>query len=364
MYAIGLTCTCVMATLTRSEQLGQFQAVATTARQTGFPLTQFVTHMEWALENAPGVENLLEYEARANARWMGREGPFNPVICVYDLTKFSGAIVVDVMRTHPLVIIGGVLQENPHFLPPDEFLRQRREWRPARKQSKIEAGESQLRASINDLVSVMALPAIWSGSAAPRIFEILLEVLTSMLHLEFAYATFSGNSDDQPRERSGQPWRGQHLPRTKSARRLSLSEARAPEPYQIRWAAAKSPWHRCAWANMTQSDGYFSDHPGRDFPSSIERLLMNVAVNQAAIGLQEVRILGDQKRVAAELDVKVALRTRELGDAHQRLQRAFGEIRGIEGPTCSAKMSCSVRKWIRLPCTRKLSAAIRCCRQC
>jgi hypothetical protein len=27
------------------------------------------------------------------------------------------------LRTHPLVIIGGVLQENPFFVPPDEFLR-------------------------------------------------------------------------------------------------------------------------------------------------------------------------------------------------------------------------------------------------
>ncbi|HEV7552938.1 MAG TPA: hypothetical protein VGP65_14730 [Candidatus Angelobacter sp.] len=29
---------------------------------------------------------------------------------------------MDIMRTHPMVIIGGVLQENPFFVPPDEFL--------------------------------------------------------------------------------------------------------------------------------------------------------------------------------------------------------------------------------------------------
>jgi len=33
------------------------------------------------------------------------------------------------MRTHPVIIIGGVLQENPFFVPPDEFLRQLRERR-------------------------------------------------------------------------------------------------------------------------------------------------------------------------------------------------------------------------------------------
>jgi hypothetical protein len=35
--------------------------------------------------------------------------------------------VVDIMRTHPMIIIGGILQENPFFVPPGEFLRTLRE---------------------------------------------------------------------------------------------------------------------------------------------------------------------------------------------------------------------------------------------
>ena len=31
------------------------------------------------------------------------------------------------MRTHPMIVIGGILQENPFFVPPDQFLRQLRE---------------------------------------------------------------------------------------------------------------------------------------------------------------------------------------------------------------------------------------------
>jgi hypothetical protein len=34
------------------------------------------------------------------------------------------------MRTHPMIIIGGILQENPFFMPPDEFLRELRERGP------------------------------------------------------------------------------------------------------------------------------------------------------------------------------------------------------------------------------------------
>jgi hypothetical protein len=33
---------------------------------------------------------------------------------------------MDIMRTHPMVIVGGLLRENPFFVPPDEFLRELR----------------------------------------------------------------------------------------------------------------------------------------------------------------------------------------------------------------------------------------------
>jgi len=85
----------------------------------GFPRIRFVTHMEWALEDPSAVEGLLEYEARANL--VASE---DPVVCAYDLSKFGGDVVVDVMRTHPLILIGGIIQENPFFVPPDQFLQE------------------------------------------------------------------------------------------------------------------------------------------------------------------------------------------------------------------------------------------------
>ena len=91
--------------------------IRTRSARDGFQRTRFVTHMEWALEDRPGVEGLLQYEASANLVPIE-----DPVVCAYDLTKFGADVVVDVMRTHPLIIIGGILQENPFFVPPDEFL--------------------------------------------------------------------------------------------------------------------------------------------------------------------------------------------------------------------------------------------------
>jgi hypothetical protein len=94
------------------------------AKEQGFPRIGFVTHMVWAVEERPGVDVLLEYEASANL--VPSE---DPVVCAYDLAKFGADVVVDVMRTNPLTIIGGVLQENSFFVPPEEFLREFRERR-------------------------------------------------------------------------------------------------------------------------------------------------------------------------------------------------------------------------------------------
>jgi hypothetical protein len=96
----------------------------------GYPLTRFLTHMEWALLDKPGVDDLLEMEARFNYVALKYD---DPVICTYDLSKFSASVVIDAMRTHPVVLIGGVLQENPFFVPPDQFLLEIWERRSVRK---------------------------------------------------------------------------------------------------------------------------------------------------------------------------------------------------------------------------------------
>ena len=102
----------------QDRMLSMLQSVLDEARQQGFPLTRLVAHMEWALEDRPGVNDIVEYETRLN--YFLHKYP-DPVVCVYDLAQF-GACVIDILRTHPMVIIGGVLQENPFFVPPDDFL--------------------------------------------------------------------------------------------------------------------------------------------------------------------------------------------------------------------------------------------------
>ena len=84
-------------------------------------LMRLMGHMEWALETVPGVTDILEYETKLN--FVTDKYP-DPIICVYDLNRHSGSVVMDILRTHPMVIVGGVLQDNPLYVPPAEFLKE------------------------------------------------------------------------------------------------------------------------------------------------------------------------------------------------------------------------------------------------
>lgn len=96
------------------------EAVLQSSRER-FGLTRLMGVMEWALTGLPGVHGIVEYECKLN--YVLPKYP-DPVVCVYDLNQHSGSVIMDILRTHPLVIIGGVLQENPLYVPPDEFLAQ------------------------------------------------------------------------------------------------------------------------------------------------------------------------------------------------------------------------------------------------
>jgi C4-dicarboxylate-specific signal transduction histidine kinase len=68
----------------------------------------------------------------------------------------------------------------------------------------------------------------------------------------------------------------------------------------------------------------------RSFPAQREQLVLNVAANQAAIALQGARALSEQRRVARELDQRVAQRTAELAAANEELKREVAERRRAE----------------------------------
>jgi hypothetical protein len=76
--------------------------------------------MEWALKNLPGTDELMEYEARVNLLTPKYECT---LLCVYDINRFSGRAVADVLATHSHVILNGKIHKNQHFVDPVEMLK-------------------------------------------------------------------------------------------------------------------------------------------------------------------------------------------------------------------------------------------------
>jgi hypothetical protein len=55
---------------------------------------------------------------------MNRYLPLYPqvIVCMYDLDRFGAGLVVDLLKTHPRILVGGMLVENPYHVTPDELL--------------------------------------------------------------------------------------------------------------------------------------------------------------------------------------------------------------------------------------------------
>lgn len=87
------------------------------------PRIRLVADMGWAAEQEGVNDLLIEFEARAN---FVHPKHGHVVICVYDISRFGGDFVIDILRTHPMALIGGVLHVNPYFEPAAEFLEELR----------------------------------------------------------------------------------------------------------------------------------------------------------------------------------------------------------------------------------------------
>ncbi|HMJ23551.1 MAG TPA: ATP-binding protein [Terriglobales bacterium] len=209
------------------------------------------------------------------------------------------------------------------------------------------AGEiKRLKTCINDLISVLALPAIWSGHEPAQIVSTLLDVLLGMLRLDFVYARLSDSIG------GGAPI---EMVRLAQGRNLAV------QPQEI--GHALNPWltgdprtSPLVMPNLL-GEGTVSIAPLRlglqnevgvlvagskraDFPTEIEMLLLRVAANQAGIGLQEARLSIEQRLAAEWLERRVVERTRRHAAVNEELRKEI-----IERKRADAELRESERRY-------------------
>ena len=187
---------------------------------------------------------------------------------------------------------------------------------------------SRLRRCVNDLASILGLPAIWTGHDSSRVTTTLLDVLVRLLDLDFAYARTADPANESPRE-----W----IRSADTSNRYAEAHevGRALEPY----LSDETPRETLRIANPvaegTASIAVFhlgvQDRVGvfvaasrrSEFPTETERLLLQVATNQAAVALQEARWI-EQREATVEIE-----RTRTkaaLQDSEERFRQMADSI--------------------------------------
>src|ERR1700678_2521495 len=190
-----------------------------------------------------------------------------------------------------------------------------------------------LRRCVNDLVSVLALPAMWSGSEPSQIIHTLLDALLRMLQLDLVYVRLKETAGRAPIEMVAQP--RQHIIQPHEIGK-ALETWMGPDPQE---------WPPLMRSRVGDRDisivplglglqgeiGVIVAGSERaDFPQQTEKLILGVAANQTSIGLQEARLRSEQKGVASQLDRRVAQRTAELAAANEELRKEIANRKHAE----------------------------------
>jgi signal transduction histidine kinase len=193
----------------------------------------------------------------------------------------------------------------------------------------------QLRAGINNLASLMALPALWRDQDAPTVVTILLDSLVSMLRLDVAYVRLGEPAHEAVSEVvRGIHRPGQVLPPAAVVGQalaawlalgtpLPIPPPRVPNPV----GAGSDVTLARVGLGLPEPVGVVLAGSARaDFPTPLETLLLQVAANQATLALQGARLRQEREQAAAalreQLDiVETVSRTGQLLAAELDLQQ-------------------------------------------
>ena len=74
--------------------------------------------LSWIDRTETPREDIVRYESWADS-FVSRY-PMT-ILCLYDLQRLGSSVLMDLLRTHPKLLMGGLLLENPHHISSDEF---------------------------------------------------------------------------------------------------------------------------------------------------------------------------------------------------------------------------------------------------
>ena len=89
------------------------------AMSEGFSAVRATGETEWVLRGGRGLERWMEYESKLTHTLLESNCS---ALCQYNRRLFPPELILDVIRTHPVVVYGSTVCRNLYYVPPDEFL--------------------------------------------------------------------------------------------------------------------------------------------------------------------------------------------------------------------------------------------------
>lgn len=193
---------------------------------------------------------------------------------------------------------------------------------------------TRLRTCLDDLLSIMALPALRTGGEPPRIVRTLLDTVAQKLRLAFALVCLNDPEGNPSIEmaRVAKP-----LESSTSARHIAEALEKSLGDSPLKWPPSARVSIRDVECSVAVTRLGLQGELGVviagsqkiGFPELTEQLLLNVAVNQAALALQPAYLLSGEKRISKEFNKRGRATAKdELGRTERESWRVIDSIPG------------------------------------
>jgi transcriptional regulator with GAF, ATPase, and Fis domain len=282
----------------RKAKLSRIEDVLKFGRSQGSIATKIIAHMEGFLG---------EYFIESMVRLHSILEKYNDLfISVYRTSRLDVGVVLDILRTHPAVMISGIMQRNPFFVPATELLQETHNRRTGARllETGVTAENRRLRQTVRELVALSSMPATLIGTEPKQVAKETLAILMNGLQLDAAYVRL-GTGDGTPVELlraekdSGVSGWVESLDKQSRAvddiflqRRIELvTGGKKLNVVQI----------PIGMEIDAGSIALASYRP--DFPTEQEATVCSVAANQGFVSFQNARLIHERQLVEAELHV-------------------------------------------------------------
>jgi hypothetical protein len=87
----------------------------------GYKAVRISMDMTWLTSEVATSQQILKYEAASDAVFTFQNAPIIALMH-YDYSKLPGALVVELLKLHPIAVVGKFIKRNPYYLNSEQYL--------------------------------------------------------------------------------------------------------------------------------------------------------------------------------------------------------------------------------------------------